>query len=55
MTAPLVAVVVQAKDGRWNFGRRDQEAALQRREKGVYASAADASQAATRAFDMEVA
>lgn len=46
MTAPIV---VQARDGRWVFGHPRDEAALRAKAKGDFATAADASQAATEA------
>lgn len=45
MKAP---VVVQALDGRWNYGPPELAEALASEEHGAYATAADASQAATR-------
>lgn len=53
MTAP---VIVQAKDGRWVFGQREDEEELRATQRGHYDTAADASEAATKAatWDREV-
>jgi hypothetical protein len=42
-------IVVQARDGRWNFGPKEDEHNLARRTRGAYAEAADATVAAGQA------
>lgn len=45
----VAPVIVQAKDGKWDYGPPDMEEAMRAQAKGTFKSAADASEAATKA------